>query len=217
VVPAARPVPASLSGIDHAPVFASSTARLSAWVSRHEIRPEPGLERIRAHDHVVHAAISTAVTPVPVRFGQWLAEDALDQHLTEHAARYLDCLERVAGALEFGIRVLDPQRSARLLPRPLAASGRAYMAALREEYQANEPNESQRNALRDRIAQRFAALTRATQFEKPQVASGMISVVHLVEHAHHDAYRAQIHQLRAELPHLRFLASGPWPPYSFVN
>ncbi|HSL68589.1 MAG TPA: GvpL/GvpF family gas vesicle protein [Longimicrobiales bacterium] len=217
VVPAAHRVPALLTGIDNASVMALSSPQISAWVSHHELRPEPSLERIQAHDRVVQAAISPDVTPVPVRFGQWLAKAALEQHLSEQAARYCTCLEKVAGALEFGIRVLDSQRSARLLPRKLAASGRAYMSALREEYRGREQSESESNVLRDRIRQSLAALTRAEQFESAQDAHGMLSVVHLVEHAQHGSYRAAVHRLREQLPHLRFLVSGPWPPYSFVN
>ena len=31
-----------------------------------------------------------------------------------------------------------------------------------------------------------------------------------------EAYHAAMEKVRAQLPHLRLLSSGPWPPYSFV-
>jgi hypothetical protein len=115
------------------------------------------------------------------------------------------------------MRVLDPnQQSARILPNQTSLTGRQYMAALREQYRARESTEPEAAELRDRIHERFAPLVRAEQFEAAETTHGKAAVVHLVEYANFDAYRAIVRELRAEFANLRFLLSGPWPPYSFA-
>ncbi len=44
---------------------------------------------------------------------------------------------------------------------------------------------------------------------------GLVSVAHLVERGAEREYRVALEVLRHERPDLRFLVTGPWPPYSF--
>jgi hypothetical protein len=218
IVPADHRPAAKLLGVDGTAVEYRVAGRIGVWVSEFSARPEPSIERVRDHNRVVEAAVSAQVTPVPVRFGQWLVSgEALQAHIAERAEWYVSTLDRFAGCLEFGIRVLDPdQQSARNLPTPAGTTGRQYMAALREQYRARESAEPALAELRERIHERFASIARAEQFETPETTHGKTAVVHLVEHANFDAYRAAVQKLRAEFTSLRFLSSGPWPPYSFA-
>jgi hypothetical protein len=38
-----------------------------------------------------------------------------------------------------------------------------------------------------------------------------------VERGAVEAYRLRLKEARSERPELKFLVSGPWPPYSFAN
>ena len=218
IVPASHRPAADLKGVDGLAVEHRVVGNIGVWVSGCSARPEPSIERVRDHNRVVEAAVSAQVTPVPVRFGQWLTSgEALQAHVSERAGWYAAALDRFAGCLEFGIRVLDPdQQPARNLPTPAGTTGRQYMAALREQHRARESAEPALAELRERIHERFAALVRAEQFETPETTHGKTAVVHLVEQANFDAYRAVVQELRAEFTSLRFLSSGPWPPYSFA-
>ena len=218
IVPAGCPPSGDLVGVDDAPVLARAVGEVGVWVSELGGRPEPSIERIRAHNRVVEAAVTESVTPVPVRFGQWLeSETALAAHVSERAGGYAAALRRFAGTLEFGIRVLDPnQQSARILPHQRSITGRQYMAALREQYRARESAAPELVELRSRIHALFAPIVRAEQFEAAETTHGKAAVVHLVEYANFDAYRTAVPKLRAEFANLRFLLSGPWPPYSFA-
>jgi Gas vesicle synthesis protein GvpL/GvpF len=218
IVPVKHRPALDLVGVGGAAVSAGVVGRIGVLFSESPARPEPSIERIREHNRVVEAAVSVKVTPVPVRFGQWLASwEALQQHVLERAGWYAAALYRFAGCLEFGIRVLDPdQHPARILPTPEGTTGRQYMVALREQYRARESAEPALDELRDRIHERFATLVRAEQFETPETSHGKTAVVHLVEHAKFDNYRVAVQELRAQFTSLRFLSSGPWPPYSFA-
>ncbi len=216
IVPAAHE-PRGVIGIDHAEVTRFDWGDLSCWVSSLEQRPEPALDRVRAHNDVVQAAVTETITPVPIRFGQWLdTTAALEKHVEPNAVRYTTLLRRFAGTLEFGLRVLDPDRSAQVLPPPQPISGMAYMTALRDQLRGAELDAPDIAAVRATLHAGFDGSVREEQFEPLRTTHGLLSVAHLVERAGFDEYRARLGLIRDAWPRLRFLASGPWPPYSFA-
>jgi hypothetical protein len=210
--------PAATRGIDDAAVDMFGWKDLGCWVSELPQRPEPAVDRIRAHNQVVQAAVTTSITPVPVRFGQWLETSAaLETHVELNAERYRTLLELFGGALEFGLRVLDPERtSAQVLPPQQAGSGRDYLTALRDQFRNAELDEPRVAALRSQLQIEFDGLARAERFEPLRTTHGLLSVAHLVDQKVIEAYRERVRQLREQWPQLRILASGPWPPYSFA-
>lgn len=214
VVPAGHAPAAGLAGVDDAPVRVAELGDLACWVSDHEARPEASVARIQQHNAVVEAAITEAVTPVPVRFGQWVeSEQQLRAQMSERIARFREGLRLFAGALEFGLRALDPQRPPAQVVRPEpVTTGRAYLTALREQLRAREGD----TEIRELIRGEFAGIVRAERFDETQGPHGLLSVAHLVARTDFDAYRQRVRNLRERAPHLRFLASGPWPPYSFA-
>jgi hypothetical protein len=217
VVPIAHE-PEAVVGIDQSAVSGFRWRDLGCWVSELSPRPEPTLERVKAHNAVVQNAVSNRVTPVPIRFGQWVDNTAaLELQLQQNADRYRKLLKLFEGTLEFGLRVLDPSRSAAQHVSPATATtGRAYMNALRDQLRNAELDEPAIAELRTRLQTEFTGLTRAERFEPLRTTHGMLSVAHLVEHAAFDVYRERVQQVRDHLPHLRILASGPWPPYTFA-
>ena len=70
--------------------------------------------------------------------------------------------------------------------------------------------------LRDALHDAFEDTVKAEQFEPLRTSHGLLSVTHLVDRSRFDAYRARVAQVRDQQPQLRFLATGPWPPYSFA-
>lgn len=218
----------SVAGLDGVPVRAVSEARVRAWISEVDRVPRPDLDRIRDHHGVIEHAMSAGVTPVPIRFGQVLADvDALRAHLAEHD--YLADLERIAGAVEFGIRVLDPDAASRVAAgpgkrqhgaeggtQPRAANGTAYLRALAERIHAS--GERRARALEaahalDRSLERWIRERRIEASERPPGAA----VAHLVQTGAAEAYEARAKALAAEFRPLRIVVTGPWPPYSFVG
>lgn len=214
VVPIGYQPAQPLMGVDGAAVRSAEVRNLACWVSEHDLRPEASVARIQQHNAVVEAAITEAVTPIPVRFGQWVeSEERLRAHMTERMDRFRDWLPLFAGALEFGLRALHPERPPAQVVQPEPfTTGRAYLAAVREQLRAREGN----TEIRDLIHGEFASIVRAERFDEAQGPHGLLSVAHLVARPDFDAYRQRVRELRERSPHLRFLASGPWPPYSFA-
>ncbi|HEY0671480.1 MAG TPA: GvpL/GvpF family gas vesicle protein [Longimicrobiales bacterium] len=218
VVPIAHYPPAGLTGLDGASVEYLAAGPVGVWVSRMS-RPQPGVALLQAHNDVVEAAITEQVTPVPLRFGQWLAEEAqLVAGIEEKAARYVEQLEQFAGCLEFGLRFLDPSigTEARDVHPAGPISGYEYMQALAANSKLADQIRRQAEEVRERVGMILGHLIRAQQEEKSDSPHAVLTLSHLVARPHLDEYREQARSLRTDFPALRMLLSGPWPPYSFA-
>jgi len=223
VLPAEAPDPA-VNGIDDAPLRALRAGAACAWVADVSVAPQPDLERIRAHDRVVRAAMATGFTPVPVRFGQVAASD--DDVLAHLQSRdYRADLERVSGCVEFGIRIVDPEAHASgeadSDPPPVpdgeqAGAGAAYMRTLAARVHAAERSRTRSLDAARAIDAALASGVREARVESSDHPPGAV-VAHLVQAAAADAYAERARDLARGHPPLRIVVTGPWPPYSFVG
>lgn len=218
IVPSGHEPPTGLAGLQGSPVSRLSAGAVDVWVSRMD-KPQPGVALLQEHNAVVEAAVTEQVTPVPLRFGQWLEDEAaLLSALEEKAELYHAKLLEFAGCLEFGLRFLDPERKteARDVHPSAATTGTAYMQALAAGREAEQKRQALARQVQQRVQQVLGDLTRAGQEEDLKTPQAVLTLSHLVARVHFDEYRACARQLRAEFPELRLLVSGPWPPYSFA-
>lgn len=217
VAPAGVTPPATLTGMAGAPVDAVEVAALACWVSVLDAPPHASVEAVRAHNGVVAAALCQA-TPLPVRFGQWLeSREALTERIADRAAQYHAALERVAGAVEYGLRVVDPAARAPVPGPEARESGTSYLRALAERETRERAALARGRELADGIAALLGSLVRQQRVEPPGPGRGLLGMAHLVAVRDRDAYRAGVEEARRRWPSLRFLTSGPWPPYSFAG
>ena len=214
-VPPGHAPPAGLTGVSDAPVVAMDVAAVAAWLSPLERRPDAALDAVRAHNRVVERAMTETVTPVPLRFGQWFPTEAAAVLAAERdSTQWCELLARFAGAAEYGLRILSPDGAARLLHRERTGGGAAYLRS-RARDRVGALDEAGRAAA-DLVRERLGRHTRAEKARPSTNVSGGIEVAHLVAHEQREPYLAGVEALRAEHSQLRFLSSGPWPPYSFV-
>jgi hypothetical protein len=218
VVPGSHRPPEGLKGLEAAIVAFRPVGGLAVWYSDMS-RPDPTIEHIRSHNATVEMAVTEAVTPVPLRFGQWADEAGVfDRIITEKLGWYEDRLRVFAGAMEFGLRIVRPdkQTSAQLVRVPPSESGTAYMNALRARASAKQDEQAEAELVRARIAETVVELVLEERVEDARTPHGLVTISHLVPRKHFEAYRERVHSLREQLGELRFLLSGPWLPYSFA-
>lgn len=219
VVPWDHAPAGALAGVSDAAVRPHAVADLAVWVSEIE-RPDPTVENIEAHNRVVEAAVTGALTPVPLRFGQWAAELAVfEAVIAEKTLWYRERLSTFEGALEFGLRVIRPDRvrSARVVRTPPAASGREYMNSLRDRVATAYEQRQDEERIRAGISEELGRFVREERMEEGRTPHGVLTASHLVARADFDEYLAHARNLRLRFPELRFLLSGPWAPYSFAG
>jgi hypothetical protein len=208
-----HPPPASIQGLDGAAVRAEPVAGFSAWISDMDRAPGASLERVRTHNDVVSAATETA-TPLPLRFGQWFAShQELSRSLEERRHRLAEDLERVQNALEFGVRVLDPHHQPAV---PARTTGTAYLEGLARQARSDEADRSRGQ---DVAAELGAWLGPLVRDQRVRLVGGgtLAATAHLVDRHDIGSYNARVRSFPPRRPELRFLLTGPWPPYGFVE
>jgi hypothetical protein len=201
------------TGIDGVPVRIVVANGLALWVTDHDNSPGADVAAVQQHNAVVVAAMTDAVTPIPLRFGQWFGSDAAarDALRTSHE-KWAGLLERFAGAVEYGVRVFEPDRAAETTSA--AVTGAQYMASLAQRARAESTREHEALAA---LRAATAGLVMDERVEPLRTAHGVVSVAHLLHASHADAYRAAVDGVGAVMTRLRLLSSGPWPPYSFIE
>jgi hypothetical protein len=218
-VPAGHAPPAGLRGLGAAPVQLVPASGLAFWTTPLARPPAPSLDSIRAHNAVIEAAMTADVTPVPFRFGQFLgARAAVLERAAERAGEWRRQLADFAGREEHGVRVVDPAlTSAARDVHADASSGRAYLQALARAAGAERARAARAHDIADDLRSRLGGLIAQQRVEPLASAHGLASIAHLVRHADAASYRTALDAATAAHPELRFLASGPWPPYSFAG
>ena len=214
--------PASgLRGVGGEPVELITAGDLGIWTSPLPEGPvHASIDAIAAHNAVIESALRPEVTPIPLRFGQRLdSADAVRDLIDREREAWLAKLRWFAGALEFGLRVIDPHRTtaARLVQRAPSGGGRQYLedVARRRAEDRGAREEAERVAAKLRAYIGDAAL--GERVDPLRTAHGLATIAYLVRRAEFDVFRERVARARAELSSLQFLASGPWPPYSFVT
>lgn len=214
VPPDAGP-PAGL-GLADAPVSARPVGPLVCWISVLDAPLEPSVERIRRHNEVVQAALELGSTPLPVRYGQWLADEAaLEAVVREHESAWVGALASLRHTVEYGLRVLDPAPPAPA-PAPAARSGTAYLLELAAQDAAKRGVESRGREIAMRMHAVLGSIVRQERIEALPSRHGLVSIAHLIERDCDAEYHTAVEDVRRQFPELRFLVTGPWPPYSFA-
>ncbi|MEU7374094.1 GvpL/GvpF family gas vesicle protein [Streptomyces albidoflavus] len=196
------------------------------------------LERCaRTHHRVVSAAAAGAAT-VPLPLATLYANDVRTKVvLEEHAERLSEALHRVAGHVEWAVKVhrdtavplLEPEGDAGTMAAPEPdepATGREYLARVRDRRATRERR--QENALDavdlvDRVVRTVAVASvrrplhgvELTGRDRPQLMNG----AYLVPRGDERLLTAALDTLRQDprLTGFAVEASGPWVPYSFAS
>lgn len=177
----------------------------SAWVSEVPTRPvRATVERIRAHDAVVAAALETGSTPLPARFGQtYASDDECEQAISAKLGELSAALARVSGMVE--MRLLLRAADA---PAPDRASGTAYLESLSRRARAEE--EVRRVAREVNEALRAHVRDAAVSTQGP-----VTTLAHLVEREARHAYRDRVEAVMRGMTGIEATLVGPTAPYAF--
>jgi hypothetical protein len=222
LLPSDMPPADGICGIAGVAVEVVCCDALACWITRHDSRPTATADSVRAHNAVVMAAMSPPVTPVPLRFGQWLADaDAVCGSIGKTAPRWLDLLHRFAGHEEYGVRIArtghaDAPQTARDVHPGHEHSGKEYMALLARRHAATAAWKAAAARIADDLLASTGAAVSDSRIELPGGADEMVSLALLVPGARAADYHELLSRFRSQRQELRFLCTGPWPPYSFV-
>ena len=188
------------------------------WVSRIAV----------AHEAVVESFIaSTAVLPMKL-FTIFTGDDRALEHVQAQRARITAIVKRVANQQEWGVRVvLDRTLAAAAPPKKKArgaGTGVSYLAQKKAQRDSAKELASRARetvaALFDRLAARSGDARRRSASELPvQGGPLLLDAAFLVPRGRSRQFVSTVARETKALAATgyRLTASGPWPPYSFVQ
>ncbi|MBU0493723.1 MAG: GvpL/GvpF family gas vesicle protein [Chloroflexi bacterium] len=183
----------------------------------------PTTTNIWDHEAVVEGLMSHC-TVLPLRFGTVFNDAAAVQAvLAEHYAHFVAGLDRVRGRVELGLRVLwhqEPHSEVAAdrgsAPAEEPGSGRAYLLARLAEERQQQARRQPAEALAVELHAPLAGRAVESTSEVWATPHLLLTAAYLVDQDQVPAFQEEIRALIAAYPTLRFLCTGPWPPYSFV-
>ena len=188
---------------------------LTVWVRSTPHPPTPTLEEISAHHRIVADAWERRPAVLPVRFGQWFATlGELTSALEPNLERYAGALERTAGTGEFSVRIQDPA-----LPIPGApptGTGTEYLRAAAARERARREASTRGVEVAAELRGALGGLVIDERVDPLAEPRWLAVATHLVRRRDEEEYRAAADRFAALHGALRFVRTGPWPPWSFT-
>lgn len=224
-------IPPELTGLEDTPLSLVSWGELAAAVSpiaQTAVAPAPA--SLLRHESVVEA-LCQAGPALPVRFGAILpSQEAVKEALARQSATLLSDLERVGNKVELGLTILwgtggeqedtseqPPSLSRRFTDDTTPGPGTRYLQARLAHYQRQTAQNSNIQALIAHLEQTLRPYTLEQVYRQPSAARIAIRAAYLVHRYQINAFQQAVDELRQKQPGLRWLISGPWPPYTFVS
>lgn len=216
------PLFGQVRGLGGSPVFFVPYGNLAAVVSRSPLRPWPVDEtQLTLHELVVEEVMG-ARPIVPVRFNTlFRTEEGILALLDERAQAFRSALERVAGKVEMGLRVLwePPGGVGAPVPQetPNGGPGTEYLNRRLREAQRRAGLRAAGERLIREVQALFHPLAVESWLQRLPTNRLLFSGAYLVERDRVDAFTERVAEAQEEFPRLSLLLTGPWPPYHFVN
>lgn len=182
-------------------------------------------ENVFGHERVVRRVLER-VTPLPFRFGTLVEPDKLADYVKANHAALLKGLERVRDSVEMSVKIIwdtkdvgcgakGPEVTAGEAERQAKGSGAAYLAARRLEILGDADRKERAEEVSAWLIERLGDAFIDKNVEVRPSEALFVRAAFLVSRSLLDEYRARLLQAKKERASLRFLTSGPWPPYSF--
>jgi hypothetical protein len=173
------------------------------------------------HEAVVRRVLAET-TPLPFRFGTVVAEANLRSFLTARRAALLGRLAVVRNCVEMSIKIIwqSPSEGKTAQEHEATAelgTGAAFLLSKRHELFGDETLATKASEIADWLRNRLDGMVRQAQVAVEPKQKLVLAGSYLIERSVESKYRVQVARLKEERPHLHFLTSGPWPPYTFAN
>ena len=181
-----------------------------------------------AHTRVIDAILAQT-TPLPFRFGTVVSQERLKSYLDSQRDNLYAMLDRVAGCVEMSVKVLWNPRQAQSdavegnqihdaqnqEATPAIGPGTSFLEAKRRESLRHERQKHQANEIAAWIAGQVGTVVQESMVRVQPTEGLVMAAAYLVERERLKEYRECLDRVREARADLGFLASGPWPPYSF--
>ncbi|HXQ74493.1 MAG TPA: GvpL/GvpF family gas vesicle protein [Pyrinomonadaceae bacterium] len=168
-----------------------------------------------------HAAVVNSVlqftTPLPFRFGTLASEPELESYLTARSKALQTKLAAVRDCVEMNVKIIWDRQWTEDQSEVEMTPGTAFLREKRRQIFGSEARTAEAKRIAGWLEERLGDSIRETRINTNTTDKLLVTAALLVERGSIDKYRNRLKNARLERPELHFLASGPWPPYSFAN
>ncbi|RCV47942.1 GvpL/GvpF family gas vesicle protein [Marinitenerispora sediminis] len=187
----------------------------------------------RAHNRVVDEVARHAVT-LPLRLATvYRGDDRVREMLRDGRHRFGAALSRLAGRVEWGVKVYADPAASSSAPGPSGtpqteareSPGKAYLRRRREQRQRRDDTWEQATGLVREVDEALRGLAEAREQHRPQHVrltgergENVLNAAYLVPAERSQPFLDAVARLRERAPGgTRIEVSGPWVPYSFAS
>jgi len=172
-----------------------------------------------AHHEIVRS-ITRQTTPLPARFGTLVTVQQLQNYISTHRPAIEAKLAHVRGRAEMNVRMIanisgetqEPKNEDELRP------GTAFLLEKRREILREKAGIAQKEQFSTWLREKLGDLIKEEKISvNPSETVILAKADHLIERVDVQEYRTKMARAVEERPEVRFMVSGPWPPYSFAN
>jgi hypothetical protein len=172
-----------------------------------------------AHHEVVRS-ITKQTTPLPARFGTIVTVQQLSSYISTNRQAIKAKLAHVRGGVEMNVRMIatiadiSPDSTVDNVLGP----GTAFLLEKQREILREQVGVAQKGQLSAWLREKLGNLIKEEKISVvPSETVILARADHLIGRGDVEEYRTKMARAVAERPEVRFMVSGPWPPYSFAN
>ena len=163
--------------------------------------------------------LNETFTLLPCRFGTFLQDEkAVLQVLREHYVFYKKKLEELRDKQEFGLKILS-EKSVQVHSennKKQSKDGKEYLLQKFYEYREDEEQKQVNQKVVDVIHEELQKLS-SMSVKNAEISGHVVfSGNYLVGKKAESFFCSKVEALQRMYPELKFLLTGPWPPYNFV-
>jgi len=218
----------AMKGLNDAPLFNIPYRDIGIVVSdlNTQIQKEDK-KSVLKHEEVVEKLMDK-FTVLPMRYlTLFSGKEQVLLMMKDYYDDFIENLDRLREKIEFGVKTIWPgdlirerittaHRKSDNLPLVASSSGKSFMKEKFENYKIDKEFEEEADrciAIVDGFFNRFIAEKR---LEKLKTDNLLLSASYLVDKEKRDDFKKAFEELRGSGGDLKYLLSGPWPPYNFI-
>ena len=223
----------SQKGMGGQNVFNIIYGRISALVSISDKNHfEPNEKNVFTHEAVIEEMMNNNQAVLPMRFATVLNNKReIKEILRKQYREFVNNLEKVKGAVELGVKVFweadkmkekaksDVSKRIKQVSRfpRSAGSGSRYLLRKMKDYFLEEGLEQEAEKLAKAVDQRLSRHARDSRLKKLVTGALALNASYLVAKENCQDFENEVVKMQKENKNLKFLFSGPWPPYNFIE
>ncbi len=224
---------ASIKGINDAPVLMVPYLDIGIVISYPEhysqcITHDVALDHVVRHEEVVEVLMDE-FTVLPIRFNTVFknAEDVLVM-MKEHYRNFRNNLDRLHNKVEFGIKIIwsgdaikeDIMSNLTINNNAAALSGHSpgtgFIKEKYEKFILRKKFKEEADRYITNVDSYLNRLAYENKLVKLKTDDLLLNAAYLVNRDKQEDFKDAFDQLRTDQSGLKYLFSGPWPPYNFI-